>query len=308
MPLVAYLIPAAGAAALLAAWCVLIEPRWFRVRRVGLPAESVGLPPLRILHLTDLHLHGRDKAKLRFLRWLAREGQYDLVLFTGDLIHGPRGLPAVRKAAELFQPRLGSFAVLGGHDHLHVGALATYWHLLTGTRPGRSCRRNPADRVVEALELAGVTVLCDGHAFVDDNRAGRFALVGLSDAYLSRPDFERAWDGLEAETATVVFAHSPDVLPEAARRGADLALFGHTHGGQVRLPLLGALVTRSRLPRRAARGAFRCGSAIAVVNSGLGTAPSTPFRFMCRPEAVVVEIRPDLSALPAVEELDTGTR
>ncbi|MFO8009140.1 MAG: metallophosphoesterase, partial [Candidatus Brocadiia bacterium] len=180
MPLTAYVMPLAGAAVLLGAWSILVEPRWLRVRRVELAAEDVGLPPLRILHLTDLHFHGRDATKLRFLRRLATEDEYDLVLFTGDLIHSPAGLPALREAAGLFRPRLGSFGVLGGHDHLRAGALATYWNLLTPGRPGRFCRPNPADEVEKALQDAGVKVLCDENRIVRD--AGPLALIGLSDA------------------------------------------------------------------------------------------------------------------------------
>ncbi|MGD2175899.1 MAG: hypothetical protein PVJ27_10890, partial [Candidatus Brocadiaceae bacterium] len=78
-----------------------------------------------------------------------------------------------------------------------------------------------------------------------------------------------------------------------------LACFGHTHGGQIRLPVIGSLVTKSRLPRRLARGAFRNGETTFVTSAGLGTSPALPFRLLCRPEAVLIEIKRD----PSPDEL-----
>jgi len=93
-----------------------------------------------------------------------------------------------------------------------------------------------------------------------------------------------------------------------AARGARLVFCGHTHGGQVRFPVVGALVTRSSLPGRFASGAFRCGPATYVIGNGLGTSPATPFRLLCRPEVVVVELisSPDPAALTPTEEAALG--
>jgi predicted MPP superfamily phosphohydrolase len=70
-----------------------------------------------------------------------------------------------------------------------------------------------------------------------------------------------------------------------------LAFFGHTHGGQVRLPIFGAVATRSRLPAEFASGVFRLAETTFVINNGLGTSPLTPFRFLCRPEVTILELR-----------------
>jgi predicted MPP superfamily phosphohydrolase len=87
-------------------------------------------------------------------------------------------------------------------------------------------------------------------------------------------------------------AHSPDPAPELAALGYDLMVFGHTHGGQVRLPLVGPLVTNSHVPRRIASGLVRMGNAYAHISPGLGTSKYAPFRFLCRPEATVLELVP----------------
>lgn len=296
----------AGVALLLLAWGVFVEPRRFRVRELQLDAPALGFPPLDILHLTDTHFHGRDDAKLRFLRTLAERGSYDLVLFTGDLIHSGDGLDSLEEAAGLFSPRLGSFAVLGGHDYKHLGCGGTYWRLLTGTRATARCRPNPVEEVVRRLGSQGVRVLRDENVRVSCPDGSDFALVGLRDAFTFEPDFKAAWDGVPPDLPVLVLAHSPDVLPEVVRRGAKLAFFGHSHGGQVRLPLLGALVTRSDMPRRTARGAFRCGGTVFVVNAGLGAAPASPYRFLCPPEAVAACLSRRGPPPTSVEEFTIG--
>ena len=86
--------------------------------------------------------------------------------------------------------------------------------------------------------------------------------------------------------------HSPDSAPEAAALGYRFILAGHTHGGQVCLPGIGALVTNCSLPPRAASGLARLGGAILHTSPGLGTSKFAPFRFACRPEATLLELRP----------------
>jgi len=283
-------------------WMVLIEPRLFRVHRVPMPCPDGGMPPLRALHITDTHFHGRDGAMLDFLRRLASREDFDLVFYTGDLIHCPEGIPSLIEAVSLFEPPLGSYAVLGGHDYVQVGAASVYWHMLALRPLAWACRPNPVDRLTRELDASGVTVLSDESTHVECADGRRLALVGLRDAFQFEPDFEAAWRGVEPGEPTLVLAHSPDVLPEVARRGAAAAFFGHTHGGQIRLPWLGALVTRTRMPRAAARGAFRCAATSCVVNCGLGAGPATPFRLLCPPEVVVAELGPDADAdLPELE-------
>jgi predicted MPP superfamily phosphohydrolase len=86
--------------------------------------------------------------------------------------------------------------------------------------------------------------------------------------------------------------HSPDSAPEAAALGYDLVFAGHTHGGQVCLPFVGALVTNSNMPRRSVDGLVRMGSAILHTSRGLGTSKYAPFRFWCRPEVTILELVP----------------
>ena len=303
---VVLLILAAGLA--LAVWTIWVEPRRFRTRRLVFDAAKMGLPALKVLHLTDTHFHGRDGAILRFLEGLADRESFDLVFWTGDLIDTPAGVDSMARAARLFRPRLGAFAVLGGHDYSRHGVTEAYLRLLSRDADRGFSMANPADELKDALAAGGVRVLEDEACAVNGAADTPFALVGLRDAFQSEPDYDAAWTGVPDDAPVVVLSHSPDVRPEMTARGARLAFCGHTHGGQVRFPLVGALVTRSSLPGRLASGAFRSGTTTYVIGNGLGTSPATPFRLLCRPEAIVVELAasPPPQALAPVKEADGG--
>ncbi|MHC4480999.1 MAG: metallophosphoesterase [Planctomycetota bacterium] len=258
--------------------------------------------------MTDSHFHGGDRAALRFLAELAADQQFDLVLWTGDLIDNPCGVASMARAAALFRPRIGSFAVLGGHDYATVNGLKAYTHLFWRIPQEAFGAPNASEELKARLRKAGVRLIEDGHVSLRARDGQSFALVGLRDAFVFAPDFEAAWDGLPADVPVIVMAHCPDVLPQTCARGARLAFFGHTHGGQVRLPLVGALVTRSSLPGRLASGTFRHGGTVFVMNNGLGTSPAIGFRLLCRPEVTVAEIRkaPAAGTTTAIEEARLG--
>ena len=115
-------------------------------------------------------------------------------------------------------------------------------------------------------------------------------VVGLDDPHIHRADLRVAAREDPAAFGLAV-VHSPDPTPELAALGYDLIVTGHTHGGQVRLPIFGALVTNSSFPNRLASGLIRFGRSYVHVSPGLGTSKYAPFRFLCRPEATVLELR-----------------
>jgi len=303
-----FLYAAAGlvlCGAALLVWMTLIEPRLFRVRRIVLPRTQSGaqdglsippdrLPPLKILHVTDTHFHGGGEAKLAFLRKTAQES-FDFVFLTGDLMERPEGLKDCLEMAEILRARLGSFAVLGGHDCFFSEEVTPKFFFLRrrGPPPEHLRQPNPVAELKAGLAARGVQVLEDQSCIVRVAEGRDVAIVGLRDAFVFELDYDAAWRGVPAGMATIVLAHSPDVLPEVTSRGADLAFFGHTHGGQVRLPLVGAVVTRSQiLHRRRVRGVFREGRTIFTINHGLGAGVSTNLRLLCRPEVTVMSLEP----------------
>lgn len=283
----------------LAFWMIFVEPRRFRVRRTTIPTsprptgrvavESQRLAGLKILHVTDTHFSAANRDKLDFLRTVARE-RFDFVFYTGDLIDRADGLEDCAEAVGFFEPRLGSFAVLGGHDYWRMNPVMRYARMAESSiTPQRHGTLNPADELVHALTDAGVQVLCDDSTVVP-LPAGDCAVVGLQDAFMFHPDVEAAWKGVPEDVPVIVLAHSPDVLPDVARRRATLAFFGHTHGGQVRLPFLGALVTRSILPGKRASGTFKEQRTVYTLNNGMGATCWIAYRLLCRPEVSVLTL------------------
>jgi predicted MPP superfamily phosphohydrolase len=157
------------------------------------------------------------------------------------------------------------------------------------SRRGRSSPRNPWRELVEGLEARGWTVLSNRRS-----QLGDVELAGLDDPHIRRDDPATAVpvNGDARPRLRLGVVHSPyrRALDAFAGNGYDLVLAGHTHGGQVCLPGVGALVTNCDLPRDRVRGLSRWGSSWLHVSAGLGTSKYAPFRFACRPEASLLTV------------------
>jgi uncharacterized protein len=280
-------VAAAGAACV--GYGILVERDWYRLRRQRVEALEPGQPPLTVLHLSDLHLTAADRRRVAFLERLAAE-PVDLVVLTGDMLGGPEGLDPALEALGRFRPRLGAVAVLGSNDYWAPRFRNPLSYFLgPSSRRHRSSGRNPWRELVEGLEGRGWTVL--------SNRRGRLGdveLAGMDDPHIRHDDPGVAVppDGEPPPRLRVGVVHSPyrRALDAFERNGYGLLLAGHTHGGQVRLPGVGALVTNCDLPRDRVRGLSRWGASWLHVSAGLGTSRYAPFRFACRPEASLLTV------------------
>jgi predicted MPP superfamily phosphohydrolase len=283
----------AGAVNMAGAACVgygtLVERDWYRLRRERVEALDPGQAPLTVLHLSDLHMTASDARRMAFLERLAAE-PVDLVVLTGDMLGEPAGLGPVLDALGRFRPRLGAVAVLGSNDYWapRFRNPLTYF-LGPSSRRGRSSLRNPWRELVEGLEARGWTVLSNRRG-----QLGDIELAGLDDPHIRRDDPATAVpaNGDARPRLRLGVVHSPyrRALDAFAGNGYDLVLAGHTHGGQVCLPGVGALVTNCDLPRDRVRGLSRWGSSWLHVSAGLGTSKYAPFRFACRPEASLLTV------------------
>jgi len=284
---------AAGTVAAAGAACVgygmLVERDWYRLRRQRVEALDPGQAPLTVLHLSDLHMTASDARRVAFLERLAAE-PVDLVVLTGDMLGEPAGLGPVLDALGRFRPRLGAVAVLGSNDYWapRFRNPLTYF-MGPSSRRGRSSPRNPWRELVDGLEARGWTVLSNRRG-----QLGDIELAGLDDPHIRRDDPATAVpaNGDARPRLRLGVVHSPyrRALDAFAGNGYDLVLAGHTHGGQVCLPGVGALVTNCDLPRDRVRGLSRWGSSWLHVSAGLGTSKYAPFRFACRPEASLLTV------------------
>lgn len=288
-------LAAAGAACV--AWGVVVERRWFRIRDVRLEGALRSGPPLTIVHLADTHLAGPDERLAVLLRRVVAEIAPDLVVATGDLCGGVGSEDAVvetlRGCTETGVPGL---VTLGSNDRW---APAPKHPLVYFTRPDARILGSTldTDRLVDGLRSTGWQVLEDEVTTVPLARGGHVAVAALHDEHepdrrlpaLAQVDVR---DDVEARLR-LGLVHSPyrRSVELLTRAGSDVVLAGHTHGGQVRLPGIGALTANCDLPLDRARGATRGDDGTWLhVTPGLGQSTWAPFRFACRPEVSVLRL------------------
>ena len=184
--------------------------------------------------------------------------------------------------------RVASWFVLGSNDYFAPRPL----NYLAYFRPGRKRRRNELGRAPELVER----LVADGWQDLTNVRRALdldglpVELLGLDDAHIRWHDL-RVAPREEPERFGIAVMHSPDSAPEAASLGYRFMVAGHTHGGQVCVPFGGAIVTNCSMPRRLVSGVIRMGGAVLHTSPGLGTSKYAPFRFACRPEATLLELR-----------------
>jgi len=275
----------AGIGLLCVAYGVLIERSWFRVRRYRLDIlPAAGPASLTVLHLSDLHFVARDAKKARFLASLPPA---DVTVVTGDFLAEPGAVETVIEAVRPVRGRLASWFVLGSNDYF-VPAPLNYAAYFRKSRRQRGAAWGRAADLAGGLAAEGWDDLTNRrHQLELDGLP--IELLGLDDAHIRWQDY-RVAPRRSPDRLGVAVMHSPDSAPEAAAFGYDLLVAGHTHGGQVRLPLVGALVTNCSMPRRLVSGLIRMGTATLHTSPGLGTSKFAPFRFWCRPEATVLEL------------------
>lgn len=281
---------AAGLGAGAVAYAALWERNAFTLRRVEVPVLAPGSRPLRVLHLSDVHMLGRQTAKQDWIAGLARLVP-DLVISTGDHLSGPDGVAGVLRAYAPLLDRPGAF-VLGSNDYFaprpkNPGKYFNPRH----TRVHGAAL--PTEDLIDGLVAGGWHDLTNSRVQVDaDGR--RVALRGVDDPHLRLDDLAAVAGPPPAADVAIGVVHAPEprVLDVFSADGDALLLCGHTHGGQLRIPGFGALVTNCSLDRARCRGLSRYAGSWLHVSAGLGTSPYAPVRFACRPEATMLTLVP----------------
>jgi uncharacterized protein len=283
-----------GAGLATLAYAGLIERNAFRLREVEIPVLAPGADPLRLLHLSDLHLTSAQKRKRE---WIERLGRLepDLVVVTGDFLAGVDAVGPVLAALEPLLDRPGAF-VPGNNDYYAPRPKNPLRYFVPEKNRILGAKL-PWPDLAAALVEAGWADVTNRRATIkaDDRVIG---LAGTDDPHLGRDRYGRV-AGAADPTADLRLGltHSPEprVLDSFAADGYELVLAGHTHGGQLRVPGYGAIVTNCGIDRARARGLSRWGDHSWLhVSPGLGTSPYAPFRFCCPPEATLLKLVPRL--------------
>ena len=247
----------------------LVEPRWVRVTRcrIAVPALPPEFEGTTVALLTDIH-HGQYLAIGRVRSVVERTNALgaDVVALGGDYVYrGPQYIePSIAELGKL-RAKLGVYAVLGNHDH---------WE--------------GADRTRAALAAAAIRELTNTGVWLTKGSA-RIRLCGVDDLWEGRQDLTAALGDCGDAEAAILLSHNPDYVEEIRDSRVRLVLSGHTHGGQVNVPLVGPLVLPSRYGSKYAAGLVKTPHTQVFVSRGIGTI-RPPVRFNCRPEIVLITL------------------
>lgn len=264
------------AIALLVVWAVWIEPHRFELRELVVEPRDwpAARPPFKIAVLSDLHVGSPSVSLVTLSEIVGRTNlaQPDIGVLAGDFMVGTTLVGAERIAPEPIaevlsglRARYGVFAVLGNHDWWFGG-----------------------ERVALSLERAGITVL-ENRAVEVTTADGPVWVVGIADDISRIPDVASALSEVRSGDAAIILMHDPATFA-AVPSGPYVSIAGHTHGGQVRLPFVGALWVPSRAPRRWIYGHIVEDGRHLVVSAGIGTS-IFPVRFNMPPEIVVLTVQ-----------------
>lgn len=258
----------AAVAALTAGYSVFGERYWMQTKQLTLtfPKLPKAFAGLRMVQFSDVHF-GKyyKKERLEALVEEIMKLKPELICFTGDLFDTHDGEPdreIIPILAKLNAP-YGKFAVVGNHDHA-----------------------SGLNEVTGILKNSGFRVLINEQGTVK-HKGQEIRIAGVDDMFLGKPDIQKAMQGDGQYPFTLLLSHAPDFADQASQFPVDLQISGHSHGGQVRLPFIGALTT-PRYGRKYVQGLNKVKGSdyLVYTNRGIGTT-NLPIRFLCRPELTV---------------------
>lgn len=271
-------------------YATVVERNAFVMREVTMPVLSPGSTPLRVLHISDLHMRPNQRHKQSWIRELAR-WEPDLVVNSGDNLSHPKAVPAVVQALGDLLSVPGVF-VFGSNDYFGPRMKNPASYL---TKPDRRVHGEPLPWQDLRAAFTERGWLDMTHTRREFEVAGlTIAAAGVDDPHIKRDRYDTV-AGAASPTANLRLGltHSPEprVLDRFAADGYQLVMAGHTHGGQLCVPFYGAIVTNCGIDRSRAKGPSKWGAAMGLyVSAGIGTSPFAPMRFCCRPEATLLTL------------------
>jgi len=277
---------------------------------------------LTILHLSDFHLRKNFKGKklFKFVQSLAGIN-VDLIFITGDLIGSSNSTEYMIEMLTPLKAKLGKYTIFGVHDHYDKALTEFVRNMFKRKKSYR--KENDIAGMVKRLKSIGIEALINESRKIEFNTDGinSIEIIGLDDPIVKKIDIARAFSNIDpankmepveksdyrkvfalSETKIheinnngklrIVIMHTPDTdsIINLARKKTDIIFSGHTHGGQVRLPLVGAIISGCKIKTKFASGLFYLRTLILYVTRGLGEGKYSQFRFYCPPEASLIRI------------------
>lgn len=245
-----------------------VEPSSLEIRKENLVSEKISAPfhNKKIVQFSDTHL-GFDYSidDLKKLIKTINSLHPDIIVFTGDLIDNPKDLQKgeelpIIETLQTLQAPLGKFWIYGNHDHGGYGT----------------------EIIRHLMDESGFILLQNSHIKITHQNQS-LILAGIDDLMLGRPNIEKALANVSPDLFTILLAHEPDFADEAVNFPVDVQLSGHSHGGQVRLPIVGHLYT-PLYAEKYVLGKYTIKNRLELyVNAGIGTT-RMPYRLFCQPE------------------------
>jgi predicted MPP superfamily phosphohydrolase len=249
----------------------LLDANYQQMQHPFIPRSFDGI---KIVQFSDTHL-GYQYNLNQFEKLVKKINNLkpDLIFFTGDLIDEPNKYPEINQLVPILQQLkapLGQYCIFGNHDHGGYGS----------------------DIYRNIMETANFTVLLNESKPIKLKNGSKIYLIGIDDAMLGQPDLKLALNQVPNNMFKLLLSHAPDLAETAVQYQIHWQLSGHSHGGQVKIPFVGALVTPP-FARVYTEGLYTIGESSPLtlyVNRGIGTT-RLPFRFMARPELTIFTLK-----------------
>jgi predicted MPP superfamily phosphohydrolase len=283
-------------------------------------------PILTFLHLSDFHLRKNSKGKklFKFVRSLNKLN-VDFILITGDLTENDKNIEYLISMLSPLKAKYGKYAVFGVHDHYNKALVEFIRNMFKKKK--RYKRENDVTYMAKRLKDIGIEVLRNESRRINIGSydIGDIEIIGLDDPIINKIDIVKAFSHIDHIDSLkllkksdyknayknifklkeekihkinnrgklrIILMHTPDTdsIIDLARKEVDIIFGGHTHGGQVRLPLVGAVISGCKIKTKFASGLFYFRNFVLYVTRGLGEGRYSQFRFYCQPEASLVKI------------------
>lgn len=249
-----------------------IEPYLLDIHQEIITSDKITSPfnGFKIVQFSDTHIGFHySLEQLEKLVQTINEQNPDIIVFTGDLVDAPNDYNWNKKLIRILgslKANYEKYWIYGNHDHGGYGT----------------------NIVKNVMDQSGFKLLQNQHVTIHKGQKS-FVLAGIDDVMLGDPNLEKALEQADPSLFTLLLAHEPDFADRAVEYPVDVQLSGHSHGGQIRLPIIGHLYT-PMYAEKYVQGKHQIGNLTLYVTKGIGTT-RLPYRFLCKPEIYVYTLK-----------------